>query len=72
MTQSITVKLSSELKRALDEVTRQEGISRDEIVGRAIQEYIFLLQFRFLRDRFTAAAMRQGIAADQDVFDCIS
>jgi metal-responsive CopG/Arc/MetJ family transcriptional regulator len=72
MTQSITVELPANLKTALEEVTHREGISTNEVVGRAIKEHLFLRQFRRLHDRMSAKAASQGIMTDQDVFDRVS
>ena len=72
MTQSITVALPSELTTALDDVTRREGVSRDDIVGQALKEHLFLRQLRRLRDRMAAKAAQAGVVTDQDVFDRVS
>jgi hypothetical protein len=72
MAQAITVTLPTDVERALIEVTRQEGVRPEEIVGRAVKEHLFLRQFRLLRQRMLAKARDQGIIADQDVFDRVS
>lgn len=72
MTQLITIALPLDLKTALDEVTRREGVSTDDVVGQAIREHLFLRQFRRLRDRMTAKAAFQDVVTDQDVFDRVS
>ena len=72
MTQSITVELPGQLKTALDDVSRIEGVSRDEVVGQALKEHLFLRRFRQLRDRLSAKAANQGVLTDQDVFDRVS
>ena len=72
MAQSITVTLPVDVKQALDELSQKEGLSPDEVVGRAVKQHIFLRQFRSLRERMAAKAKNQGIATDQDVFDRIS
>lgn len=69
MQQPVTVNLSVELKQALDDFTRREGVATDDVVGQAIQEHIFLRQFRTLRERLSAQARRQGIVTDEDVFE---
>ncbi len=72
MAQPITVTLPEDVKRALDELARQEGIAPDEVVGRAVKQHLFLRQFRSLRERMSAKAQSQGLVTDQDVFDRIS
>ncbi len=72
MTQSITVALPADLKTALDDVSRREGVTTDEVVGQAIKEHLFLRRFRHLRERMTMSAPSQGVVNDQDVFDRVS
>lgn len=72
MQETITVTLPQEIQAALEVVTRQEGLSPDELIGKAITEYLFFRRLRLLRERLIAQAQTQGIATDQDVFDRIS
>ena len=72
MVQSITVTLPADVKQAVEELSKKEGVSLDEIVSRAINQHVFLRQFHSLRERLAAKAKNQGIVTDQDVFDRIS
>jgi len=72
MLQPITVTLPADIKQALDELARQEGVAPDEVVGRAVKQHLFLRQFRSLRERMSAKAQSQGVVTDQDVFDRVS
>jgi predicted transcriptional regulator len=66
--ESITITLPPELRSALDEAARQEGLSAQAFVGRAVRDQIFVHRFRLLRERLTAKALQQGIETDEDVF----
>ena len=72
MVKSITVTLPADIKQAVDELSKKEGVSPDEVVSRAVKQHVFLRQFRSLRERMAAKAKNQGIVTDQDVFDRIS
>ena len=72
MTQSITVALPVDLKLALDNVSKREGVTADEVVGQAIKEHLVLRQFRQLRERLASQAPSLGVLTDQDVFDRVS
>ena len=72
MAKPITVALPPDVKRALDELSHKEGVSPEEVVGRAVKQHLFLRQFRSLRARLAAKAKNQGIETDQDVFDRVS
>ena len=72
MAQPITVTLPADVKQALDELSQKEGVSPDEVVGRAVKQHVFLRRFRSLRERLSAKAKDQAIITDQDVFDRVS
>ena len=72
MQQTITVTLHEETKFALDDATRQEGISPSELIGEAVKEYLFFRRFRLLRERMIPQAQAQGVYTDQDVFERVS
>jgi predicted transcriptional regulator len=72
MQQSITVHLSSDLKVALDELTRTAGASPDELVGEAVKQYLFVRRFRSLREKLASKGQSTGVLTDQDVFDRVS
>jgi predicted transcriptional regulator len=72
MQEQLTVSMPSELKVALNELTRSTGVPPDELVGEAIKQYLFVRRFHTLRERMAPHARAQGILTDQDVFDCVS
>ncbi len=72
MSQTISITLADDVQIALDELSRSEGVSRDELVGQAVKQHLFLRRFRSLRERMSAKAATQGINTNQDVFDRVS
>jgi len=72
MQETITFTLPRDVKLALDDVTRKEGISSSELISEAIKQYLFLRQFRLLRERMIPKAEAQGIRTDQDVLNRVS
>jgi len=72
MRSTVTVSLSKQLKRALDRLSRDEGVSRSDLVRESVREYLFFARFRRLRNRLIPKARRRGIFTDQDVFDRVS
>jgi metal-responsive CopG/Arc/MetJ family transcriptional regulator len=72
MVQPISVTLPADVKQALDELSKKEGVSAEEVVSRAVKQHVFLRQFRSLRERMAAKAKNQDIVTDQDVFDRVS
>ncbi len=72
MESAMTITLPTNLKSALDQVTREEDISPNELINVALEEFLFFRKLRLLRQRMTAKAQAQGIYTDQDVFDLVS
>ena len=69
MSQLITIKLPDETITALDNAANEDGLSEDALIEKALSDYLFIRQFRNLRERL----MSQGKElTDQDVFDLIS
>jgi metal-responsive CopG/Arc/MetJ family transcriptional regulator len=72
MQKKIMITLPEEVQSALDDLTRKEGISLDDLVGKAVSEYLFFRRLRLLREQMIIKARAQGIQTDQDVFDRVS
>ena len=72
MQETITLTLPPELSDPLKLLVRKEGTSADDLIFEAIREYMFIRQFRSLRERLILKAQEQSIYTDQDVFDRVS
>jgi hypothetical protein len=49
---------------------REEGLSESALIEKALKDYLFVRQFRSLRERMMSQAGRP--LTDQDVFDLVS
>jgi hypothetical protein len=70
----LLIHLPDDLRSALDDAARAEGISIDDLLARALKRYLFVHRFRQLRSE-TLEHMRatgQGGLTDDDVFRMIS
>jgi len=72
MRETITISLPKKLKKILDKISAQEGISRSDILRESLREYLFLRRFRMLRAQLITKAQAQGIHTDEDVFKLVS
>jgi len=72
MEETITITLAEEIRSAMNDAIREEGISPDDLIGEAVRQYLFSRRFRLLRERMLPKAQAQGILTDQDVFDLVS
>ena len=69
---TVTIRLDAELQRELDQLCRQLGRSRSEVVRDALRRQMALLRFDRSRRALLPLAEAQGILTDEDVFAVVS
>jgi predicted transcriptional regulator len=70
MEDTLTITLTPELKATLANLTDSEGISPEELVQAALQDYFFIRQFRALRSQLLQKA--KAPYTDDDIFEMVS
>ena len=68
MRASLTISLPEKLKKDVDKITQEEGVTRSDIIRESLKEYIYFKNLRKLRDKMLIKAKKQGIYTDEDVF----
>lgn len=68
----VTIRLESELQRKLDDVCKQLGRTRSDVVRDALRRQLNLLRFERTRRRLIPYAESQGYLTDEDVFRDVS
>lgn len=72
MRDTITVSIPKRIKKEVDKITKKEGISRSDVIRESLLDYLFVREFRLLRNRMMAQAQARGIGSDEDVFSRVS
>lgn len=72
MRETVTISLPQAVRRGLDRVAKEEGISPSDVLRESLEDFLFVRRFQRLRQRMMAAAQAQGIFTDEDVFERIS
>ena len=72
MRETVTISLPQTVRRELDKVAKEEGISRSDVLRQSLEDFLFVRRFRQLRQRMMAVAQAQGIFTDEDVFNRVS
>ena len=67
---TITINLPDEVESALEEATREEGLSTNELIKKALADYLFVRKFRLLRERMMSKSEKPY--TDEEVFDLVS
>jgi len=70
MSTTLTVELTEEVKATLGKAAREEGVSENVFVARALQDYLFLRRFRKLSERMIAESGTSY--TDEEVFGIVS
>lgn len=70
MSQTIVIDLSEETRAALETAIREEGLSQNELIEKALSDYLFIRRFRSLRERMMSRSPETY--SDQDIFDRVS
>jgi len=72
MRETVTISLPQAIRRELDRIAKEEGVSRSDILRQSLEDFLFVRRFRQLRQRMMAAAQAQSIFTDEDVFNRVS
>jgi len=72
MKQTMTIRISDELREELQEISKAERKPVSDLVRESLQRYIAVYRFRKLRNMVLPFAEAQGILTDEDVYKIIS
>ena len=71
-TAAVTIRLDESLEELLDQVCRETGRSRSEVVRDALRRQLTLQLFDEARRKVIPFAEAQGILTDEDIFKLVS
>jgi metal-responsive CopG/Arc/MetJ family transcriptional regulator len=72
MRETVTISLPQKVRRELDRIAKQDGVSRSDVLRQSLEDFLFVRRFRALRQRMTATAQAHGVYTDEDVFGRVS
>ena len=72
MNQILTIRISDELRKDLEKISKIEQKSISDLVRDSLKRYVAIQRFRQLRNTVLPFAEAQGILTDEDVFKLIS
>jgi hypothetical protein len=70
MNATITLNLPEKINFALREATQEEGLSEAELIGKALEDYLYIRKFRKVRERMISKS--QASFTDEEIFEAIS
>ncbi len=72
MRQAITISLPEKIKKEVDSLKKEDGVTRSDIVRESLKDYIYFRKLNKLRNKMVIKAQKRGVFTDQDVFDIVS
>ena len=72
MDKTITIRISEELHRDLNDISKSEDKSVSVLVRESLKNYIAVRKFRNLREKTLPFAEAQGMITDEDIFNSVS
>jgi predicted transcriptional regulator len=70
MSAVLTIDITDEVKETLGKAAREDGVSENAFVARALQDYLFLRRFRTLRERMLTESDKSY--TDEQIFELVS
>jgi predicted transcriptional regulator len=71
MNRPMTIRLPEELRKVLDQISKEERLPVSDLVRESIRRYVSVYRFRQLRKRILPFAEAQGLLTDEDVFESL-
>ena len=72
MESTLTIRLPSDLRKNLEEISVEQGRPVSELVRDSLKRYVAIERFRRLRRQVLPLAESRGLLTDEDVFAAIS
>lgn len=72
MRETITISINKNIKKKLDQMTKQERMNRSDIIREALRQYFVTQEYQRLRQRMLPGAPARKIYTDEDVFRKVS
>jgi len=72
MPDTITIRLSKQLQKELEMLTKAEKTTKSKIIREAIQRLIALKRFQQLRKQVLPFAEAEGLLTDEDIYKALS
>jgi predicted transcriptional regulator len=69
---AVTIRLEPELQKLLDQVCKQSGRTRSDVLRDALRRQLSILRFEQLRRQVLPFAEARGYLTDEDVFKEVS
>jgi len=69
MNQSLTIRISDDMRRDLDDLSKFENKPVSDLVRESLQKYLAVQKFRKLRNAVLPFAESEGVLTDEDVFN---
>ena len=67
---SITLELPVNVEAELAQATQEDGLTPNELIAKALNDYLFIRKFRRVREKMQAQTPR--VYTDEEIFEMVS
>ena len=72
MRETVTISMTNEMKKKLDEIAKNESLNRSEVIKTALNQYFSVVEFRKIRNLLIPKAQEAKIFSEDNVYNLIS
>jgi len=68
----LTISITEELEKEINQLVKEENNSKSELIRRAIKDYIYFKKLKNLRETMMLKTDAQKVYTDEDIFKIVS
>jgi len=72
MRKALTISITEELEKEINQLVKEENNSKSELIRRAIKDYIYFKKLKKLRETMMLKTDAQKVYTDEDIFKIVS
>lgn len=72
MNTAISLRLKSSLKKRLEKKAKELKLKTNDLIVKALEDFLYLEQLNTLRSELTSYALKKGFNSEEDIFKRVS
>ncbi len=72
MRETLTISLPDKMKKEIDQLTKEEGITRSDLIRESLNDYLYFRKLNKLRNKLIIKALSNKVFTEDDVFNRVS
>ncbi len=72
MRETLTISLPDKMKKEIDQLTKEEWITRSDLIRESLNDYLYFRKLNKLRNKLIIKALSNKVFTEDDVFNRVS